>query len=175
MPEQETAIREELTVGQHVSDAHLTIDLGFVNVRNAMTVLGTAGMEAIDHQIRALSDLPEWQRSVCLAHIYTRTLLNSCEHVGVLPWGALLARSRSLEPSECLKRNTPAVSRRYRITLATDRALTYAHNNRLSPQQHHSPQQCSSINKHAPSNEHVRSCMSEPCLIPTKTASLSRR
>jgi len=44
------------------------------------TILGPRGMSIIDDQIRRLPpDLPDWQKSVRLDHIYTRTMLLWCQ------------------------------------------------------------------------------------------------
>ncbi len=87
-------IRKELSIDQRNSRARLTIDTGFVNVRAVETVLGPPGVRAIDQQIRALPDLPEWQRSVRIGHIYRTTVLAFCEHIGIPPLGALLAAGK---------------------------------------------------------------------------------
>ena len=57
-----------------------SIDPGFVHVRKIETILGPGGMSIIDDQIRRLPpDLPDWQKSVRLDHIYTRTMLLWCQ------------------------------------------------------------------------------------------------
>lgn len=88
---------------------------------------------------------------------------------------AQFGEAEALSLLERLDRSTPAVFRRYRVTLATDRALTYAHNKQVEPSAAALTSAVLLNQQRAPLNEHVKSCTSEPCLIPTKTVKLSKQ
>lgn len=73
-----TGIRTQLTSSQRATLLKPTIDPGFVHHRKIQTILGPKGMEIIDDEIRKLPEIPDWQRSVRIDHIYTRVLLGCC-------------------------------------------------------------------------------------------------
>lgn len=78
-----TGIREQLTPEQRATDLDLVIDPGFVNHRKIQSIIGNLGMSFIDYNIRNLPDLPEWQRTVRIDHIYSEAVLVFCKQLGI--------------------------------------------------------------------------------------------
>jgi hypothetical protein len=60
------------------------MDPGFVHKRKIQTILGSNGMTVIDEMIgRIPRDLPDWQKSVRIDHVYKDVFLKFCEIHGV--------------------------------------------------------------------------------------------
>jgi hypothetical protein len=76
----EWSYRDQHTPAWRSGNVRHSIDPGFVHVRKIETILGPSGMSVIDDQTRRLpADLPDWQKSVRLDHIYARTMLLWCQ------------------------------------------------------------------------------------------------
>jgi len=85
------SIRRSLQPEERVLPLEHTIDPGFVNYRRIETIIGPEGCKAIDQAIRQLPEMPKWQRSIRVGHIYSDTMLTFCRTLGVPPLGQLIA------------------------------------------------------------------------------------
>ena len=88
--EQSHELQERLSTAERTDEYFLGIDPGFVHQRKIETIIGTTGMEIVDSLIGELPDLPDWQRTVRIDHIYTKVMLGLCEALEVPPLGQLL-------------------------------------------------------------------------------------
>ena len=79
------AIRAALKPDESTLPLEHTIDPGFVNARRIETIVGDAGRAAIDQTVRALPDMPDWQRTVRIRRIYSDVMLAFCRVHGVPP------------------------------------------------------------------------------------------
>lgn len=76
-------IRADLSTEQRSRELIHIIDPGFVNRRKIETLLGEKGMEIIDHLIKQLPQMADWQREVRIDHIYSRVMLDFCKVIKV--------------------------------------------------------------------------------------------
>jgi hypothetical protein len=88
--EQSHELQERLSTAERTDEYFLGIDPGFAHQRKIETIIGTTGMEIVDSLIGELPDLPDWQRTVRIDHIYTKVMLGLCEALEVPPLGQLL-------------------------------------------------------------------------------------
>jgi hypothetical protein len=88
------ALRIDLTSEQRLADGYLAIDPGLVHHRKIEAVVGQRGMALIDRQINELPDMPDWQRTVRIDHIYTRLIVEFCQINRVPTLGAILAQGK---------------------------------------------------------------------------------
>lgn len=93
--------RTNLTPAQRSTPLNHTIDPGFVHHRKIQTILGPPGMEIIDNAIRALPDLPEWQKRVRIDHIYTQAMLIFCNQLGIKPLEEIVATTQGIGQLFC--------------------------------------------------------------------------
>jgi hypothetical protein len=90
--EQSLALRNYLTSEQRLAEGYLGIDPGWVHHRKIEAVVGSGGMAIIDRQIKELPDLPDWQRSVRIDHLYTRLVVEFCRIHRLPTLAAILAQ-----------------------------------------------------------------------------------
>jgi hypothetical protein len=88
------SIRTSLQPEERVLPLEHTIDPGFVNYRRIETIIGPEGCKAIDQAIRQLPEMPEWQRSFRIGHIYSDIMLAFCRVLDAPPLGQLVAERR---------------------------------------------------------------------------------
>lgn len=72
----------------------MTIDPGFVHCRKIETLIGTDGMRHIDDILRDLPTMPDHERRIRVAHIYTRALMALCKAWDVPSLGELIAAGK---------------------------------------------------------------------------------
>lgn len=70
--------REDLSAAERALSVNHTIDPGFVNRRLTETVLGQPGADLISQQIKALPDMPDWQKETRIGHVYKDVTLAFC-------------------------------------------------------------------------------------------------
>lgn len=114
-----TGIRDTLTSEQRATELDLVIDPGFVNHRKIQSIIGDSGMRFIDSNIRNLPELPEWQKTVRIDHIYSEATLIFCKGLGIntlrhnlaLQAGKLFCSSEKLGPCPDIYDKTRVVSK----------------------------------------------------------------